>query len=205
VLSVKGVHPSDYNAGKASPDVYECVGKPGSSAPFSVCGPLFLKDGKLVIPCPYTWNIVKDEKIGSEPDSLNNEKDRGNGVKPVAVFISQKTTNTLCVGKNAEYWVKGPVMEMKSAGGNWIYADSLVSNEPARSLISAKDLYKFEIRTGIALDTKNRTAREGYLYSLTHVRLNPGVKLVFGVDRELPPPLPAKGFCASVGAAVRLV
>jgi CRISPR-associated protein Cmr3 len=77
-------------------------------------------------------------------------------------------------------------MEMKSAGGNWLYAESLNSNSASCRLIPPADLYRSEIRTGIALDGRKRTAREGYLYSLTHVRLNPGVKLVFGVDRKLP-------------------
>ncbi len=182
VLAEKGVHPLDYNGGRAPQEVYDCIGKPGSESPFSVWGPLFMKDGKLVIPCPYTWNIAKEAKVGG------NTKKPGD---PVAVVQAKRLKNTLCIGKNTEYWVKGSVMEMKSAGGNWIYAESLNSNSASCRLIPPADLYRSEIRTGIALDGRKRTAREGYLYSLTHVRLNPGVKLVFGVDRKLP--LPDRG------------
>ena len=176
VLAGKNINPSDYNSGKADPDVTDYIGLSGSASPFSICGPLFLKDGKLLTPAPYIWYVQKDISIGKEP---------------VPVFRAHRLQKSACIYGNVQLWVKGPGLEMNSVGGHWVDVDSLVSNDAEVRLFSPQELFQYEIRTGIAMEVKKRSAREGHLYSLSHVRLNPGVKMVFSIDKKLP--LPEKG------------
>jgi CRISPR-associated protein Cmr3 len=138
--------------------------------PFQVSGPLFRIDEQIFVPAPFCWFIDKAERKK----------------KTIRVFKAQPTQSHLIKGEDENlFWVKGGSGEMVSLGGSWITLEGLSSQDEKIEIFSPDHFYAPEPRTGIALN-RNRSVREGHLYTFTHVRLKPGVSLVFGASMNLP-------------------
>lgn len=168
---------ADYNKGSLPPgkeSVIEAIGKSGEAAPFNVLGPFFLSEDKIWVPCPFIWFSDKNGK-------------RDPAAKTRKVTISAPCPKTLFKTESGEklFWAKGYGLE--TLGGNWVSLDELCTAAEEKTIKGGSDFFTSEIHTGIALDIKNkRKARDGHLYSFVHARLRQDVKLVFGVDRQLP-------------------
>jgi len=110
----------------------------------------------------------------------------------VRVFKTQPTKSYLIKDETGKlFWVKEGTGEMISLGGRWINLKDLFSTDDKLEIFGPDHFYAIEPRTGIALN-RNRSVREGHLYTFIHVRLKPKVSLVFGADVDLP--LSDKGF-----------
>lgn len=175
-VSIKGYKNKECDKG-----IISSIGECGSPAPFRVFGPLFRKDGRFLVPAPYSWFAEKDllKKRGTVPVYKGSLMDHS--------LVSTDLDSVL--------WVKGEGSELSSLGGFWVDKDSLSSGAEKMDVWMPEDLFDFEERTGIGLDfssenncrsTSYRTVRTGHLYTFYHSRLKPDVELVFGVDTELP-------------------
>jgi len=194
VLKQQGVAMKDYYQDRASPEIIETIGPAGMPAPFTVIGPLFQVHGRILIPAPYTWYRDKDKDGGKTTHIriIRSQplEDIGTGGLEIMTSAGAHT-----------YWVSSGSSEIESLGGLWITPDLLHGRHdepvalyrsqtappyPAPLAAREKDLYVEEPHVGLALNENRRTAKRHHLYSFTHYRLLTGVKLVFGVDRELP-------------------
>ncbi len=172
VLMHRGISPGVYiRHDFSNQEILNAIGTSDDPKPFSIKGPLFIKEGKVFIPAPASWFIEKEKQISS----VTEEKNAG----PVRVIKSEPLPSELFVSDEELWWATG--RETVSLGGKWILAD-----EMDREKIHVYDLSHFAVqenRTGIALS--GRTVREGHLYNFQHYRLTSGTKLLFGVDRDL--------------------
>lgn len=175
LLVQKDIPFADYNRGTCNVDVIEAIGKSGEECPFSILGPFFLFEKRVWSPCPFIWFSPKPEK--TEEKSMLRK-----------ITVSAPVKNSLVKTASGEnlFWAKGSNLE--SLGGAWVPFDELCTAGGEKSIRDNGDFFVSENHTGIALDVKNtrRTAREGHLYSFVHARLCEGVKLVFGINRNLP-------------------
>jgi CRISPR-associated protein Cmr3 len=81
--------------------------------------------------------------------------------------------------------------EVKSVGGNWVDLGELLKGsltyENGKTIFLSSDadtsLFSLEGRTGIAMGSR-RDVLEGHIYTARHIRLKPGVSLVWGIDRS---------------------
>jgi len=177
----------DYASGKAPAPLYEAIGKAGSAAPFSVTGPLFMRNDKVFIPAPQIWYALKEEK----EKALNGEPVKIKIIKPekagdTGLVVTKKGSDPL--------WIKTGKEELDSLEGLWIAASDINAFEIEVYPVSS--FFTPERRTGIALGKKledgrveeSRNVREGHLYSFIHARLKPEVTIIFGTDKDLPLP-----------------
>lgn len=157
--------------------------KPG----FNLLGPFFIKESKLYLPTPYSWF--------AEKESLKENK-------KIKIIKSKEETTKLIKGNSDKLvWSKCEKGELESLGGTWISVEDFnkismdesnkISIENGKDeaegyqILKADDLYTKEVRTGIALN-KDRSVREGHIYSFTHIRLLKGVNLACAIDVDLP-------------------
>jgi CRISPR-associated protein Cmr3 len=160
----------DYGNGINTPnEIIETVGKAGHQAPFILTGPLFMQDGVIYVPAPYSWFVQKEKSEG------NVNVIRGKLIK--SRLLKCESTELI--------WATGESGEIVSLGGKWIKKNDLHSAGNTVEIKKSTDFYKNEPRTGIALK-KNRRVRDGHLYSFNHARLKKDVCLIFGVDKPLP-------------------
>lgn len=146
------------------------IGPADKQAGFSVIGPLFEQDDSIYVPAPYSWYFDKDD----------GKKEK------VKIYKSRLLkTSLLKTSLKNLFWAKGEQSELKTLGGKWISLSDLYSQNNIISKKEINDFYHVENRTGIALDN-NRSVRPHHLYSFSHARLNKNVKLIFGVDKNLP-------------------
>ena len=86
-------------------------------------------------------------------------------------------------------WVKHK-KEIKSLAGHWVSLEGLAAGETVfkngETIFLSNEqknrLFSLEERTGIALDSR-RSVEESRIYTARHIRLKPGVSLVWGIDR----------------------
>lgn len=162
----------DYGNGVVAQDIVKAIGKAGEEAPFSIIGPLFMKDHELYVPAPYCWFVQKDDLEGTK--------------KEIKVYKGNPVHSSLFKTEFADmFWAKGEKSELVSVGGNWIKASDLHSKQEIIQIMGSGDFFVTEQRTGIALH-KNRRVRDSHLYSFNHARLKEDVNLVFGIDKNLP-------------------
>jgi CRISPR-associated protein Cmr3 len=190
-IAASGTGFKEYGAGRAPDSLYKAVGKPGSLSPFQVTGPLFKFNGKVFIPAPHTWYVLKEDK----EKALSFEGDRPVKLKIMKPADAGDTGLVVTKTGGEKNWVKIKKGDFDTLEGFWIASSDLFSSEAEVYPLSA--FFSGERRTGIALGKKNkddsivkesRQAREGHLYSFVHARLKPGVTIIFGTDRELPLP-----------------
>lgn len=141
--------------------------------PFDVEGLYLKKNEKYYIPCPTTWYYDSEKTV-----SLGKEL---KGKKLVVAKDCSEIMNTLGMSSSAGkiVFVK-PEVDAQSLLGAWVCVDYF--KNPNRFLsddviLFSKEIFSFESRTGVALD-ENRKAKEGQLYSSSHVRLNEEVSFV---------------------------
>lgn len=177
-LREMGIPENEYRKGKTSAD--DAIGDPGGKAPFQVLGPFFEKAEQFFVPAPYSWFTDK-----SEFDTGQMQVYRGGSLETSLVECDTPVL----------LWAKGLKNELQSLGGKWIKLEDLQSDEDFLWVQSADDFFDFEQRTGIGIDFSKkengksqgyRTVREGHLYSFTHARLKPDVRLIFGLSPKSP-------------------
>jgi len=158
---------------------------------FSITGPLFRIGDNVLYPAPAHWmaDIPSDAEDGYEVIAQPG--------RPLDV------DNTIGLKGSVKrpFWVRNPVSaDMKPLSGYWVNLKAfkavednsgllivrrgektLKSSEP--SIIALGDLFVREERVGIALN-RNRTVREGHLFSTVHVRLKPNVFLLVGIESD---------------------
>ena len=154
--------------------------------PLEVTGILIKKrDGnkeRYYAPAPAIWYYDNDKKIS------NGEKLDG-----IKLIEAKKMTETETLGMKSSagdvVFVKAE-KDSKSLSGAWVSTDFL--KEPKQifgkdDVLFEMDILSKENRTNVALDS-NRKAKDGQLFSSTHLRLNEGISLVvcFKEKVELP-------------------
>jgi CRISPR-associated protein Cmr3 len=149
-------------------DVRLSIGvEPEPPATFCVMGPLFAYKGELLYPVPADWRRGTDGRVSrlilKEPDLINRWRVCHSGGPVSLPWLQQEA------GKDAE--VKG-----------WVTAASLAAGDRGErvDLIDQETLFTVESRVGLALN--GRRAKEGHLYSTSHIRLRSGVTILFGLD-----------------------
>ncbi|MEA1995378.1 MAG: type III-B CRISPR module-associated Cmr3 family protein [Campylobacterota bacterium] len=175
-ISFKDYDKNSFNDEK----IVETIGKYNEDAPFTIIGPLFLKNKKLCIPAPYNWYMEKANKKIIEESSKKDE------IKKFKIIKSAELKTDLIKAKTGNiYWAKPEKDELISLGGYWIFLEDLYLESDGKYILSPEYFVSFEQRTGIALQ-KNRAVREGHIYAFNHVRLHNDVDIVFGIDKNLP-------------------
>lgn len=178
-LAQNGISFHDYNAGTIPADtvkIVDIIGKSGENSPFNIIGPLFYRECKLWVPCPFIWFSEKKGKDNSEL-----------GLRKITISAPvNKNTLVKTEGGESLFWAKGNNLE--TLGDQWVCLDELCTLSAEKTILNSGDFFTSEIHTGIALDVKDkrRTARKGHLYSFVHARLREGVALAFGVTSKLP-------------------
>lgn len=176
VLLQNDISYRDYYDNNVSSSILDAIGEAKNQEPFSLMGPLFIRERHFFIPAPFHWFYDKAEK--------NNRN--------VHVFRAETVKSRLIRSKKKDLlWATGEGGEMVSMGGRWIRLDDLFSTDESIEIFDSEYFFSVEERTGIALH-RNRSVREGHLYTFNHVRLNPEVGMAFGVDVNLP--LASAGF-----------
>lgn len=141
--------------------------------PFEVEAFFVKKNEKYYIPCPTTWYYDFEKKV-----SLGKEL---NGKKLVIAKDSSEIMNNLGMSSSAGniVFVK-PEIDAQPLLGAWVCIEFFNNPKSVFSedaILFSKEIFSFESRTGVALD-ENRKAKEGQLYSSSHIRLNEGVSFV---------------------------
>lgn len=148
--------------------------------PFSVNAIMIKKDGRYYIPAPTAWYYDSDEKI----TSCKNIKQ---ALKLIYAKDFSDTFAKLGMQSSAENvsFVR-PEKDAKSLSGTWIALDFLKSKKSEITkddILFASDVFSYENRTGVGLDS-NRKAVQGQLYSSTHIRLNDGITIVVKTNEK---------------------
>lgn len=176
VLEQNKISYDDYYNKNVLSEILSAIGEAENQEPFIVSGPLFRMNQHLFIPAPFPWFYDKAEKKS----------------RKVRVFRARPTKSRLIKSSEKNlFWATADSGEMISMGGRWIHIEDLFSTDEKTEIFDAEHFFTIEARTGIALN-RNRSVREGHLYTFNHVRLKPEVSLAFGVDLNLP--LADKGF-----------
>jgi len=170
VLMQNGISFEDYYKGVLPFEILAAIGETGKDAPFDVTGPLFHMDDRVFVPVPYSWFMDKSQK--------NKTKKKVFTAEPIHSPLVKTEDNNL-------FWVVGGNGEMVSLGGSWIAIEDLYAKSREKEIFTPDFFFTTEPRTGIALN-RNRSVREGHLYTFTHIRLKPGVGMIFGTDKPLP-------------------
>lgn len=175
VLVQHGIAIRDYYANKGmTKEILEAIGTAGENAPFDVAGPLFHMDGRLFVPAPYSWFAEKNPGL---PASMEKRTAR--------IFKAELVMSPLVSADTQLPWVMGATREVVSIGGSWLELKDLFSQTEEKTIYRPDFFFNGEPRTGIALN-RNRSVREGHLYTFVHIRLKNGAGLVFGADKALP-------------------
>lgn len=158
--------------------VSEHIGDFGKKAPFNILGPFIRYRRSIFVPAPFTWFTEN-----KNTDRMIRITEAG----PLDAGIRNR------LGLNASAPLIGWVRHrdaVKSVGGNWVLLDALLKGkttyENGRDFFLPQGgntrLFSVEERTGIAMDAA-RNVEESKIYTARHIRLNPHVTLVWGVDR----------------------
>lgn len=148
--------------------------------PFSVNAILIKKEGRYYVPAPATWYYDSDEKF----TSCKNIK------QPLKLILAKdfsETFSKLGMQSSVENvsFVK-PEKDAKSLSGTWISLDFLKSAKSeitTNDILFVSDVYSYENRIGVGLDSNRKTV-QGQLYSSTHIRLNEGVTIVVRTNEK---------------------
>lgn len=175
-LNQNGIDYGDYYNNIVDSDLLDAIGESENSEPFLIAGPVFRIGRDMYVPAPFLWFCDKAEKKSGKAH----------------VFIAHPTKSRLIkTGQERLCWVAMGQGELISIGGKWIHLEDLGSGDESIDLFDPDHFFEIEPRTGIALN-RNRSVKEGHLYTFHHVRLKPEVSLAFGVDATLP--IADKGF-----------
>lgn len=169
VLSQNNISIRDYISGKSSKEINDVIGNSDEKEKFKIIGPLFMVKEEVYVPAPFSWFSAK---------GADSEK---------SIIVKGKQITCSLVASSTELlWAEPKSKEMSSIGGKWIKLKDLLSDQNVVELLSSTDLYDAEPRTGIALETKYRGARQGHIYNFKHIRFKKDVSMVYGIDIKLP-------------------
>lgn len=147
--------------------------------PFEVTGIFIKKDDSIYVAAPATWYYDCEKKITN-----------GSNLKGIPLKIAKKNNTMTALGMTSSagdvYFVKAE-QDSKSLSGAWIKLEFLKKPKDtfeSDSVLFPGDIYSLENRTNVALD-ENRRAKDGQLFSSTHIRINDGFSLVTAFDKEL--------------------
>lgn len=171
----------DYLARNADQQVYADIGEPSGEAPFSVLGPVFEKAGDAFLPAPAHWYRIKPEK----KDEKSNHKSSQYFSDTIFTLDRIEKIPGVEFSKQIHVWPKNAKGIVNSLSGLWIRASDFSRAQKGEQVELYQPAFFFikEKRVGVAL-LDDRRAREGRLYSFSHFRLQPGVALLFGIDRQ---------------------
>ena len=128
-------------------------------------GPWFAKDGERLVPIPANIEIDKDDanivhRLDPLEHGLPGWKPRMNGFLP----LWRRSRN---LAKSASGYLSRAGLR-RFLEGDIPKPDDIIPDE---------ELFGYENRTGIGLDANKGTAKEGLIYSVRMLRLEPGVTL----------------------------
>jgi CRISPR-associated protein Cmr3 len=168
----------DYLARSADQQVYADIGEPSGEAPFSVLGLVFEKDGDAFLPAPAHWYIIKKE------DEIDQKYKKHFSDTIFALDRIEKIKG-LESSAQLHVWPKNANGIIESLNGMWIRSSDFSRAQKGEEIELYSPAFFFikEKRVGVAL-LDDRRVREGRLYSFSHFRLQPGVALLFGIDRQ---------------------
>ena len=170
ILMQNDISIKDYYNNNIDGEIFTLIGPADKEAGFCVTGPLFQLSSTTFMPAPYSWFIEKEERDNSF----------------VKVYKSFLLNSSLIKTDSQNlFWSKGEKGELETLGGKWISSSDLHTENDSITQKEIHDFFYVEPRTGIALE-KNRSVKEGHLYSFNHARLNQNVSIIFGVDKDLP-------------------
>lgn len=142
------------------------------------------KDNKKLYyaPVPATWYYDNDKKIFSG--------EKLDGIKLIEAKEMQETKNLGMTSSAGKVVFVKAEKDSKSLSGAWVSIDFLKNPKSKfgkNDVLFEGDILSKENRTNVALDS-NRKAKDGQLFSSTHLRLNEGISLVvcFKEKVELP-------------------
>lgn len=170
ILKQNKIPIDQYYANNIEKELLNIIGPADQKAGFSVTGPLFELDDIMYVSAPYSWFIDKES-----------------GDKETAKVYKSRLLNSglIKIWSKSLYWTKGEKSELETLGGKWISLSDLYSYKENLSIKETCDFVSDEPRTGIALD-KNRSARKHHIYSFIHARLKKNVRILFGVNKDIP-------------------
>ncbi|NLV96087.1 MAG: hypothetical protein GX043_01955 [Desulfovibrionales bacterium] len=180
VLRQKKISYAAYKKGENIPtSVLEAIGQCGEAAPFVFTGVLIKRGERIYAPAPSAWFVDLSEKPKKGVDFHGAEIMHPQYLEmnnPLAMRVSCGTAPLVAAQHEA-----------LSLAGYWVEI-SLLSLLPKKlgsdDVVLASELFDLEHCTGIALDA-NRKVKEGQIYSSTHIRLQDGVQILVGIDRDL--------------------
>jgi CRISPR-associated protein Cmr3 len=165
---------------RLSEEVRKTIGAdPAPPATFSLFGPLFAYGGEPLYPVPADWRRDTTGRVVRLTPVDCDVADRW-GIRHVAGSISLP-------------WLRNEVGKDGAVRG-WVTADGLAAGDRGdipTGLVDPDAVFDTESRVGLALD--GRRAKEGHLYSTSHIRLRSGVTMVFGLDGVPASVLPGSG------------
>ena len=169
--------------GRWSADLNDVLGNgPEDLGRLSFNGPLLLRCGKPLFPCPRHLLGVGGPE-GWQPRALLRPGE------PVLCDLGEKIRLPQLPqpqGRGDE------ALKMKTGDDAWLTLDGMAAvlcGEPpeGKDVVESKNLWRWEERTGLERDRDSRTAKEAMLYSTRHVRPTRGVSLgvqIVGLPEE---------------------
>lgn len=200
ILGQRSIDPYQYTGGghEAIIEKFPYLGPPEKPG-FELVGPLFeittAQGHEILLPAPSHWH-------GNLKEAAKNGSILVRAAKPAKDLLKKIG---LCGSSENPLWLTNPEgNKNESLTGWWANAAALVAMQSGEAMLAipakASDLipgkpaflpldalYVIEARTGIAIDQPARQVREGYLYSTTHVRLQPEVAILAGLSQSLSP------------------
>lgn len=170
ILKQNKIPIDQYYANNIEKELLNLIGPADQKAGFSVTGPLFELDDIMYVSAPYSWFIAKESR-DKETAKVYKSRPLNNG-------LIKNSSKSL-------YWTKGEKGELETLGDKWISLSDLYSYKENVAIKEICDFVSDEPRTGIALD-KNRSTRKHHIYSFIHARLKKNVRILFGVNKDIP-------------------
>ena len=139
------------------------------------------KDNKKLYyaPAPATWYYDNDKKISSG--------EKLDGIKLIEAKEMQETEKLGMTSSAGDVVFVKAEKDSKSLSGAWVSIDFLKNPKSKfgkNDVLFEGDIFSKENRTNVALDS-NRKAKDGQLFSSTHLRLNEGISLVVCFKEKL--------------------
>ena len=140
------------------------------------------KTSKYYAPAPATWYYDNDKKISSG--------EKLDGIKLIEAKKMQETERLGMTSSAGDVVFVKAEKDSKSLSGAWVSIEFLKNPKSTfgkNDALFEWDIFSKENRTNVALDS-NRKAKDGQLFSSTHLRLNEEISLVvcFKEKVELP-------------------
>lgn len=167
-----------WTSGPWPPELTAVLGDGPDLGPLRFTGPFLARNGEALFPAPRHLLGSLDEEGRWRPRDLLAPGDpavRSDlASHPIRLPRPCRLTATRSerLTEPRDLWVTRNGMDRVLAG-------DLPSSDDC---VPASALFALEARIGLARDPATRTAREGALYSPTHVRLRRGVRLLIGVE-----------------------